>query len=103
VDLLGIKTALAKLSSDAQRRIQKLRCGWLPVNRRVSREDPDRLNGCTARSPSKMVEEAVDHIFPMPVPYCHARPACRYVQDVPVVKNLDDIDQSSSLWRYGVD
>jgi ribonuclease HI len=38
VDLLGTKKALAKLSSDAQRRIQKLRCGWLPVNRRVSRE-----------------------------------------------------------------
>jgi hypothetical protein len=35
--------------------------------------------------------------------YCNARPSCRYVQEVPVVENLDDIDQSSSLWRYGVD
>jgi hypothetical protein len=46
VDLLGTRKALATLSTAAQRRVQKLRCGWLPVNRRVSREDPDRLNGC---------------------------------------------------------
>jgi hypothetical protein len=41
VDLLGTRKALATLSAAAQRRVQKLRCGWLPVNRRVSREDPD--------------------------------------------------------------
>jgi hypothetical protein len=48
VDLLGTQKAIEKMSSDAQRRVQKLRCGWLPVNPRVSREDPDRLNGCSA-------------------------------------------------------
>jgi ribonuclease HI len=63
VDLLGTQKALAKLSSDAKRRVQKLRCGWLPVNRRVSREDPDRLSGCPACSPGNLVEETVDHIF----------------------------------------
>jgi hypothetical protein len=31
VDLLGTQKALAKLSYDAQRRVQKLRCGWLTV------------------------------------------------------------------------
>jgi hypothetical protein len=66
VDLLGRQKAIAKMSSDAQRRVQKLRCGWLPVNRRVSREDPDRLNGCSACSPSNLVEETADHIFQCP-------------------------------------
>ena len=56
VDLLGTKKALAKLSPDAKQRVQKLRCGWLPVNRRVARIDPDRLNGCSACSSSNLVE-----------------------------------------------
>jgi hypothetical protein len=68
VDLLGTKQALAKLSSDSKRRLQKLRCGWLPVNRRVSRKDPDRLNGCSACLPT--VEETVDHIFQCPCRSC---------------------------------
>jgi hypothetical protein len=54
---------LSKLSPDAKRRIQKLRCGWLPVNRRVAREDPDRDDGCKACSPGNLVEETVDHIL----------------------------------------
>jgi ribonuclease HI len=70
VDLPGTKQALAKLSSDAKQRVQKLRCGWLPVNRRVSREDPDRLNGCSACLPRNMVEETVDHLFQCP---CRSR------------------------------
>ena len=78
------------MSSDAQRRLQKLRCGWRPVNRRVSREDPDRLKSCSACLP----RVAVDHIFQCP---CPARRlalkdlACRYVQDVPAVEKNDDI------------
>jgi hypothetical protein len=68
VDLRGTQKALAKLSSGAQGRVQKLRCGWLPVNRQVSREDPDRMNGCSACSPSNLVEETVDHIFQCPCP-----------------------------------
>jgi hypothetical protein len=45
---------------DAKRRIQKLRCGWLPVNRRISCEDRDRQDDC---SPGNLVEETVDHIL----------------------------------------
>jgi hypothetical protein len=63
VNLLGARKTLATIFSAAQRRVRKLRCGWLPVNRRVSREDPDRLNGCKACSPGNLVEETVDHIF----------------------------------------
>jgi ribonuclease HI len=70
VDLLGTKKALALLPSAEQRRVQKLRCGLLPVNRRVFREDPDRLNGCAACSPNNTVEETVDHIFQCP---CRSR------------------------------
>jgi hypothetical protein len=63
VDLPGTKKALAKRSFASQQRVQKLRCGWLPVNRRVSRQDPDRPKGCSACSPANLVEETVDHVF----------------------------------------
>ena len=51
------------MTHEAQRRVQKLRCGWLPVNRRESRCDPDRLSGCSSCSPANLVEETVDHLF----------------------------------------
>jgi hypothetical protein len=54
---------LSKLSPDAKRRIEKLRCGWLLVNRRVAREDPDQDKSCKACSPGNLVEETVDHIL----------------------------------------
>jgi hypothetical protein len=63
IDPLGTQKALSKLSPDAKRRIQKLRCGWLPVNRRVAREDPDRDKSYKACSPGNLVEETVDHIL----------------------------------------
>ena len=63
VDVLGTKGAAAKLRLASVCRIQKLRCGWLPVNNRVARHDPDRLPGCSACSTSGLVEETVDHIF----------------------------------------
>ena len=43
--------------------IQKLRCGWLPVNNREARSDPDRLPGCSACSTANMVPETMDHVF----------------------------------------
>jgi hypothetical protein len=52
IQFLGTQKALSKLSSDAKRRIQKLRCGLLPVNKSCS--------------PSNLVEERVDHIFSCP-------------------------------------
>jgi hypothetical protein len=66
LDTIGTQKALSKLSPDAKRRIKKLRCVWLPVNRRVSREDPDRQNGCKSCSPGNLVEETVDHILQFP-------------------------------------
>jgi hypothetical protein len=41
----------------------KHRYGSLTVNMRVSREDPDRLSGCSACSPGNLVDETVDHVF----------------------------------------
>jgi hypothetical protein len=63
INPIGTQKALSKLSPDAKRRIQKLRCGWLPVNRRVARGDPDRDEGCKACSPGNLVEETIDHIL----------------------------------------
>ena len=51
VDVLGTKGVAAKLRPASVWRIQKLRCGWLPVNNRVARHDPDRLPRCSACSP----------------------------------------------------
>jgi hypothetical protein len=59
---IGTQKALSKLSPDAKRRIQKLR-GWLPVNRRVAREDPGRDKSWKACSPGNLVEETADHIL----------------------------------------
>jgi ribonuclease HI len=63
LDLIGTRQALSNLAPAPKQRIQKLRCGWLPVNRRESRIDPDRENGCKACSPGNLVEETVDHIL----------------------------------------
>jgi hypothetical protein len=64
LDLLGTQKALSKLAPAPKQRIQKLRCGWLPVHRRVSRVDPDdRENVCKACSPGNLVEETVDHLL----------------------------------------
>jgi hypothetical protein len=50
------------------RRFQKLRCGWLPVNNREARSDPNRVSGCSACSSSNLTPETVDHIFQCPAP-----------------------------------
>ena len=63
VDLVGTAAASAHMPVAQACRLQKLRCGWLPVNRRESRIDPDRRNGCSACSTTNLVEETVDHIF----------------------------------------
>ena len=63
LDTLGTAAAVPKLRPAAVRNIQKLRCGWLPVNDRESRSDPDRLAGCSACSSNNLVPETVDHVF----------------------------------------
>ena len=64
IDLTATKVALSKLPPARTRRIQKLRCGWLPVNSRLSREQPDCLSPCAACSPA--IDETVDHVFQCP-------------------------------------
>jgi ribonuclease HI len=63
LDLLGTAAASSHTGAARAARLQKLRCGWLPVNRHESRIDPDRLNGCSACSTTNLVEETVDHVF----------------------------------------
>ena len=63
VDTIGLNTALGKVSWKTKKRIQKLRCGWLPVNARESKIDPDCPNGCSACSTSNLVIETVEHIY----------------------------------------
>jgi ribonuclease HI len=64
IDLEGTRAASTKMRVDIARRIQKLRCSWLPVNSREARFDPDQVSGCSACSSANLVPETVDHIFP---------------------------------------
>ena len=66
VDESGTRKAMSRLTGGQLRRVQKLRCGWLPVNRREARIDPDRDDGCVACSPTGVHEETVDHLFQCP-------------------------------------
>jgi ribonuclease HI len=63
IDIIGTEGASSGMPPARARRIQKLRCGWLPVNNRESRSDPDRLSGCSACSPASVTPETVDHLF----------------------------------------
>ena len=63
IDTTGTAAAASKLHPALRSRVQKLRCGWLPVNSRESRSDPDRFPGCSACSNTNLVVETVDHIF----------------------------------------
>jgi hypothetical protein len=64
-DVIGTKAAVSCLQHNEASRIQKLRCGWLPVNSRESRADPDCQPGCASCSQgsNNLVTETVDHIF----------------------------------------
>ena len=63
VDTASTKAVASKLSEASTRRVIKLRCGWLPVNSRESRSDPDQPPGCPACSPTGLIPETVDHLF----------------------------------------
>ena len=63
VDVVALRSVAAKLTPASTQRMTKLRCGWLPVNSRVSRSDPDQPDGCPACSQNGLVSETVDHIF----------------------------------------
>ena len=63
VDIVGTVAVSRSMSGAKARRIQKLRSGWLPVNNRESRSDPDQPSGCSACSASNLTPETVDHLF----------------------------------------
>ena len=63
IDIIGTIAASRQMKTDKARRIQKLRCGWLPVNSRESRNDQDRQAGCSACSTADLTPETVDHLF----------------------------------------
>ena len=63
LDFLGTKAASSKLRGAKSKLIQKLRCGWLPVNDRQSRSNVDQDAGCSECSSSNLVVETIDHLF----------------------------------------
>ena len=76
VDNLGTIGASRGMPMDKATQVQKLRCGWLPVNDRESRSDPDRQSGCSACSPTNLTPETVDHVF-----QCRAPEGRRAIRD----------------------
>jgi ribonuclease HI/exonuclease III len=94
IDILGTRSASKKLRPDSARRIQKLRCGWLPVNTRESRSDPDRTSGCSACSTSNLVPETVDHVFQCPSP---SRRSALHERSSTLVTHFRSIKTSRSL------
>jgi ribonuclease HI len=68
IELDGTRAASKKLRPEMAQRIQRLRCGWLPVNTRESRSDPDRVSGCSACSTANLVPETVNHVFQCTAP-----------------------------------
>ena len=89
VDETGIRQAMSKLKGGAKRRVQQLRCGWLPVNRRVARTDPDRHDGCPACTPTGELEETVDHIFQCP----------QRVRRTAMLKGLEGLHDKFREWK----
>lgn len=63
LDSIGLKVAISSLCPNLARSYQKLCCGWLPVNYRESRVDPDHPPSCSACSPTKFIPKTVDHVF----------------------------------------
>jgi hypothetical protein len=63
IDLVETRATSRKTRPEMAHRIQKLRCGWLPVNSREARLDPDRVSGCSACLVANLVPKTVDHIF----------------------------------------
>jgi hypothetical protein len=63
IDIIGTAAVAHSMSGTKARGIQKLRSGWLPVNNRESRSDPNRPPGCSACSASNLTPETVNHLF----------------------------------------
>jgi len=67
IDWVATRGAIAKFSEAGKRRIQKLRCGWLPTNSRLKRYQAnceDVSQYCSACAPS--TDETNDHVFQCP-------------------------------------
>ena len=64
IDMDATKGAIAKLNESGKRRIQKLRCGWLPTNYRlhmIQSECEDVSPHCSACAPE--TPETIDHVL----------------------------------------
>ena len=68
IEVKGTARALKKLPAAVATKVSKLRCGWLPVNDRVARQDVDKIPGCSACSSVGLTPETVDHLFLCPSP-----------------------------------
>ena len=84
----GFKLAVGKLKGGVRRRLQLIRCGWTPINRRVARQDADRLTTCEACGAHE-IEETIDHLF-----QCPSRERRSLI-----VKELDQMKKQFKEWK----
>jgi hypothetical protein len=84
----GFQRAMSGLKGGARRRLQLLRAGWSPVNRRVARQDVDRKDNCEACGALE-VEETIDHLFQCP---------SRTRREL-IVKELEQMKKQFGEWK----
>ena len=102
VDILSTQSIAKKLSAATTRRVQKLRCGWLPVNSRESRQDPDQPAGCVACSSIGLVPETVDHLFQCRAPSRRKAVREAFARFHPAMRELKTPECIISAIRLGV-
>jgi hypothetical protein len=88
IDHEGFQKAMSGLKGGPRRRLQLLRCGWLPTNRRVARQDKDRLSTCEACG-SLEIEETIDHVFQCPT----------RLRRTLILKELDEMNIQFKKWK----
>jgi hypothetical protein len=108
LNLIGTQKALSKLSPGAKRGIQKLRCGWLPVNRRVSAKILIARTAANLARPVRPVQRNGRSHPSMPASTssrCNARSLCRHVQDLLSWKTshivIDALPAGALAWIAG--
>ena len=97
IDLAATTGAIAKLNESGKRRIQKLRCGWLPTNSRlnmIQMEYEDVSPYCSACAPE--TSETIDHVLQCP---SHARRQATQAQFTDLRDKLSDWNTPEHVTR----
>jgi len=88
LDHEGFQKVMLQVKGGVRRRVQLLRAGWIPVNRRVARQEADRRVDCEACGAHE-IEETIDHLF-----QCTSR-----LRRELIVKELEQMKKQFKEWK----